>query len=60
MAAPAFSQSCSEAASSMCPAVPKVNGTVSAAFSKYTGMNAIIAATLESQVRKAIERSFNR
>lgn len=58
MAAPAFSQSCSEAASSMCPAVPKVNGPVSAAFSKYTGMNAIIATTLESQVRKQLNEAL--
>ena len=58
MAAPAFSQSCTETASSMCPAVPKVNGPVSAAFSKYTGMNAIIATTLESQVRRTVEGKF--
>lgn len=58
MAAPAFSQSCTETASSMCPAVPKVNGPVSAAFSKYTGMNAIIATTLESQVRKQLNEAL--
>ncbi len=43
----------------MCPAVPQVNGPVSAALSKVTGMNAIISTTLESQVRKQLNKALN-
>lgn len=46
-------------ASSMCPVEKKVNGPIAATLSKITGMNAIIAATLESQVRKQMNKALN-
>ena len=52
-------QNCMDENKSMCPAVPQVNGPVSAVLSKITGMNAIISATLESQVRKQINKALN-
>lgn len=57
MSAPAFAD-CSGLDASMCPAVPKVNGPVSSTISKVTGMNAIISATLESQVRKQLNKAL--
>lgn len=58
LGAPVLAQNCSETAASMCPAVPKVNGPVSSTLSRVTGMNAIIAATLESQVRKQMNKAL--
>lgn len=57
MSTPAFAD-CSRLDASMCPAVPKVNGPVSSTISKVTGMNAIISATLESQVRKQLNKAL--
>lgn len=52
-------QMCTEKDKSMCPAVVQVNGPISSTLSKITGMNAIISATLESQVRKQINKALN-
>lgn len=53
-----FAQNCAETAASMCPAVPEVNGPVSSTLSRVTGINAIIAATLESQVRRQMNKAL--
>ncbi len=42
----------------MCPAVPEVNGVFASALSKITGMNFILATTLESQVRKQMNEAL--
>lgn len=48
----------SECDTSMCPAVPKVNGPVSSTLSKVSGMNFLISTTLESQVRKQLNNAL--
>src|SRR5574344_468872 len=44
---------------SMCPACPQVNGAVSSALSKVTGMNFIVSSIAESQVRKQLNKALN-
>ena len=41
-----------------CPETPAVNGKFSATLSKITGMNALIANTLESQVKKQLDKAL--
>ena len=55
---PVYAADCSSADTMICPAVPKVNGPISATFSRITGMNAIIEATLESQVKKQLNKAL--
>lgn len=43
----------------MCPNSQDVNGKISATLSKITGMNALISNTLESQVKKQIDKALN-
>lgn len=42
-----------------CPETPNVNGKISATLSKITGMNLIIANTLESQVKKQVDKALD-
>ena len=43
---------------SMCPLVPAVNGGFASTLSKITGMNFILSATLESQVRRQMNEAL--
>lgn len=43
----------------VCPAVPKVNGPISSTLSTVSGMNWMISNTLESQVKKQLNKALN-
>ena len=43
---------------SMCPSLPNVNGPVSSALSKVTGMNFLLSSVLESQVKKQMDKAL--
>lgn len=43
---------------SMCPTPVKVNGPVSSALSKVTGMNFLLSSILESQVKKQMDKAL--
>lgn len=49
----------SECDTSMCAAVPKINGPISSTLSKISGMNFLISTTLESQVRKQLNKALD-
>jgi len=42
-----------------CPEIYSVNGKISSTLSKITGMNAIISNTLESQVKKQLDKALS-
>lgn len=44
--------------STMCPSTQKVNGPISSFFSKTSGMNFIISKTIESQVKKQMDKAL--
>lgn len=58
-AMPVFAESSTSEALSMCPATPVVNGPISAALSKYSGMNYLVSTTLESQVRRQMNKALS-
>lgn len=55
----ANAQTCLNVGEQACPAVPKVNGPISSTLSTVTGMNWLISNTLESQVKKQLNKALN-
>ncbi len=58
-AMPVLAESATTEALNMCPATPVVNGPISAALSKYSGMNYLVSTTLESQVRRQMNKALS-
>ena len=58
-AMPVFAEASTTEALNMCPATPVVNGPISAALSKYSGMNYLVSTTLESQVRRQMNKALS-
>ena len=43
----------------VCPAKPKVNGTISSTLSKVTGMNWMLSSILEGQIKKQMDKELS-
>lgn len=58
LSAPALALEGSVCDTSMCPAVPKVSGPIASTLSKVTGMNFLVSKTIESQVKKQMDKAL--
>lgn len=58
LSAPALALDESVCDTSMCPAVPKVSGPIASTLSKVTGMNFFVSKTIESQVKKQMDKAL--